>query len=119
MDGRDSATLRGLEESLWRPQTRFDREYLEQILAPDFVEHGRSGRRYARQDVVDTMPVEFAARLPLPDFEVREIADDVALVTYRSEVRYGENLETANRCSIWRRSSGGWVLEFHQGTPVG
>jgi hypothetical protein len=41
---------RQLEESLWRPQTRFDREYTDNILAPDFFEFGRSGRVYRVRD---------------------------------------------------------------------
>jgi hypothetical protein len=38
--------LRPLEESLWRAQTRFNREYMDNIFSPDFFEFGRSGRVY-------------------------------------------------------------------------
>ena len=43
--------LRGLEESLWRAETRFDRKYMDAVLAPDFAEFGRSGRRYDRDAI--------------------------------------------------------------------
>ncbi len=46
------------------------------------------------------------------------VADDVALVTYRSEVRDGDEVVRANRSSVWRRGETGWLLEFHQGTPT-
>jgi len=114
----DEAELRRLEESLWRPESRLDREYVDSILAQDCVEFGRSGRCYTREDMLDISTDEFSAELPLPGFAVRLPTQDVALVTYRSEVRFGEDLMAANRCSVWRRGPDGWLLEFHQGTPV-
>jgi hypothetical protein len=110
--------LRTLEESLWHPLTRFDSAYMESVLAEDFVEFGRSGRVYSREDVIRIPVGEFVARLPLPEFEVRMVTDDVALVTYRTEVRYASETRTSNRMSVWRRDPVlGWQLEFHQGTP--
>ena len=34
----DYERLRLLEDSLWRAETRFDRDYMERILDPDFSE---------------------------------------------------------------------------------
>ena len=110
--------LRQLEESLWRAQTRFDREYMDKILAPDFFEFGRSGRVYGREGTLDVPAQEIAAVLPLPKFEVRLIDTNVALVTYISEVCYGSIKELANRSSLWSRYSTGWRIRFHQGTAV-
>jgi hypothetical protein len=110
--------LRQLEESLWRAQTRFDREYMEKILGPDFFEFGRSGRIYNREETLGVPAQEIAAVLPLPKFEVRLIDTNVALVTYISEVCYGKIKELANRSSLWSRYSTGWRIRFHQGTAV-
>ena len=111
--------LRQLEESLWRAQTRFDRGYMDKILAPDFFEFGRSGRVYLREDILAVPVQEIAAvLLPLPKFEVRLIDTNVALVTYVSEVCYGNIKELANRSSLWTRYSTGWRIRFHQGTAV-
>jgi hypothetical protein len=118
MEERDVEDLRELEESLWRPETRFDRRHLEATLAPGFREHGRSGHTYLREGVLRSAPRPLEARLPLPAFEARMIGPDVALVTYRSEVATPEGTEAANRCSIWRRDGDRWLLEFHQGTPT-
>ena len=64
-------------------------------------------------------PLEpFRATLPLPDYTVRFITNDVALATYRSEVHAEDGIVSANRSSLWRRTADGWQLEFHQGTPV-
>src|SRR5690606_28971555 len=78
--------LQHLEESLYVPQTRFDSEYMEGLLSPDFVEFGSSGRVWSRSQIIRTDPVDIQARLPLPEFEVRMLGSDVALVTYRTEM---------------------------------
>ena len=48
--------LRCLEESLWRAETRFDRDHMNEVLAPDFFELGRSGRVYGREDTSTLRP---------------------------------------------------------------
>jgi hypothetical protein len=113
----DELELRHLEESLWRHETRFDREHLERVLAPGFVEFGRSGRIWSRDEVLDGPPRPLRVRLPLPGFTVAFPAPDVALVTYRSEMLEPEVLWSI-RSSLWRREQAGWRIVFHQGTPV-
>jgi hypothetical protein len=114
----DEDQLRALEESLWRPKTRFDRAHMESVLAERFIEFGRSGRIYDRDTILAGDMYEFEAALPLPRFAIRWLADDIALVTYRSETRTGGATAHANRVSVWKHGSLGWRLEFHQGTPV-
>jgi len=110
--------LRELEESLWRPETRFDREAMSRVFSPDFVEFGRSGRVYRFEDVLSDRPQEIPATLPLPDLEIRLVHPDVALVTYDSDVAYPTGRQRARRSSLWVRSNAGWRLRFHQGTPI-
>ncbi len=108
--------LSALEHSLWRAGTRFDRARMENSFAPDFFEFGRSGRRYTRDemffDPADTEQIDAT----LHDIRITALSTDLALVTYVSQVRHDE-VEWANRSSIWDRSSGRWQLRFHQGTP--
>lgn len=117
MTADDLDLLRRLEESLWRPETRWDREHMERVLAPEFVEFGRSGRIWSRDQILAAAPIPLEVRLPLPAFHVTFPSEDVALVTYRSDVVQPEPSQ-ANRSSLWRRESGTWRLVFHQGTPV-
>ncbi len=113
----DLDNLRGLEESLWLTEKRFNRDYMEKVLAPDFFEFGRSGRIYSREDTLNAPLQEINARLPLKNFNAHLITENVVLVTYLSEV--GEKETTiANRSSIWVRTSKGWKLRFHQGTRI-
>jgi len=113
----EHAELRALEESLWRAETRFDRDLVERVIAPDFLEFGRSGRVYRLADALALPPQPIPARIPLPDLEIRLLQPGVALVTYDSDVDYASGREHARRSSLWTRSDGHWQLRFHQGTP--
>ena len=113
----DISTLEGLEESLWKTETRFDLNHQESVFAPDFFEFGRSGRIYSRSDAIRTDGRDIKARLPLKALRIHALDDRNVLVTYVSEVQY-EVLEKANRSSLWSRTDTGWHLRFHQATPV-
>ena len=116
-DPDDEARLRRLEEALWRPETRFDRTWMERTIAGDCFEFGRSGRIYSRDEILAAGPERFEVRLPLPNFGVRWLASDVAQVTYDSIVRYAGPWLHSRRSSIWSRAGGDWSLRFHPGTP--
>ena len=107
-----------LEESLWRPETRFDRHYYGSILHPDFFEFGHSGRVWTREQSITAQPGPIPIELPLPDLWVHEVTDAVVLITYVSVVRYGDATRISNRSSLWQRVGDRWLLRFHQGTPT-
>jgi hypothetical protein len=109
--------LRDLEESLWRDETRFDRNHMERILALEFFEFGCSGRAYTRDEVISVQRHAISAKLPLDDFRVHPVTDRVVQVTYTSEEGVGE-ARTCRRSSIWVATAQGWRLRFHQGTLV-
>jgi hypothetical protein len=113
----DRAALERLEESLWREETRFDYKSMDEVIAPDFFEFGRSGRIYQRADTLsaDRQPID--AVLPLPNLKIRLLNEDTAQVTYDSAVRHSGVVEYGRRSSIWSKTERGWVLRFHQGTP--
>jgi hypothetical protein len=111
------AELTAREESLWRPGTRYDDDYMTSLLHPDFVEFGRSGRRYGYGDVLVGAGADFSIDLPLPRLTVQELVPGTALVTYLS-VAVFESVEYANRTSVWLRTTDGWRLRFHQGTAT-
>ncbi|MHB1677610.1 MAG: nuclear transport factor 2 family protein [Sulfuriferula sp.] len=116
---QDFGKLRRLEENLWREETRFDIPYLQRILAADFFEFGRSGRVYTREECLAAVRQPIEALLPLPDFAVRLLAVAVAQVTYTSVVTFDGAVFRAHRSSIWSHNPEiGWVLRFHQGTPL-
>ena len=116
----DLEELRSLEESLWIAETRYDHALMEQRLAPDFLEFGRSGKTYSRAELLSApeTQIEILATIPLPGFRARHLSPDIVQITYMSEVKQGDALERANRSSIWSRFPDGWKLRFHQGTAL-
>jgi hypothetical protein len=109
--------FRKLEESLWQSATRFDLHYQEKIFAKDFFEFGRSGRTYTRQQMIRSTHEPIHAKLPLQNFNVQKVDTNTVLITYISEVQY-EELEKANRSSLWTKTENSWQLRFHQGTAI-
>ena len=112
----DRQRLASLEEGLWHAETRFDRAWMEGILAPGFFEFGRSGRVYSREDTLGMAARPIDARLE--DVSVRSLSADIAQVTYTSVETYKGEEQAANRSSVWLRTEDGWRLLFHQATPV-
>jgi hypothetical protein len=113
--------LRTLETELHKHETRRNRKRMETLLHTDFVEFGRSGRRYTRADVLE----EFGAGSVLPAIHSRHfalvvLAEGVALLTYLSahmDARGNPHRHTL-RSSIWVRTAVGWQIRFHQGTAT-
>jgi hypothetical protein len=113
----DQAELHRLEESMWQQSHRFDLAFQEARFASDFFEFGRSGRVYDRAQAIRTDSQPIAARLPLANLRFRVLDAQTVLLTYDSAAEYDGVMEYARRSSIWYRSSSGWVMRFHQGTP--
>lgn len=119
LTSEDRDALITLEETLWRTETRFDPVLMDQTFSLDFVEFGRSGRRYERTEMIfqADQKTEINAVLPLPDYSVQLVAVGVALANYTSKVWYADKIEAGRRSSLWVKESGRWKLRFHQGTP--
>jgi uncharacterized protein (DUF952 family) len=112
-----SPYLAHLEEGLWR-ETRSDPEWMDRMLHPEFAEVGRSGRTYTRQESIDATVYPYAIELPLQDFGIELIDEDVALVRYVSNEAIDGRPSPAHRTSLWINTNEGWRLRFHQGTPL-
>ena len=88
---------------------------MDEVLAPDFLEFGRSGRCYDKAATLAMAGELIDARLTR--LTVTSLAPDVALVTYVSEVVY-DQVQRSNRSSLWVRHGSAWRLRFHQGTAT-
>lgn len=107
-----------LEELLLQPQVRASRARLDALLCEDFQEIGASGRMFGKDDVLGRLPSEEGVVFEAGDFALREIAPDVALLTYRATRRADGRDAHSLRSSLWRREAGRWRMAFHQGTPL-
>ena len=118
--GRDPLALylRDLEGALLNPEVRRHPPQVAALLAEDMVEFGASGRQWTRAELLHALATEAIPAMRMEDFECHELADGVALVTYRlvgSDAGTGAQSDSL-RSSVWTRISGVWRLRFHQGT---
>jgi hypothetical protein len=118
------AVLRGLEERLLSAEGRASRATIESLLADEFLEFGSSGSAFGKQEAIDGLAEESADghryEWVTRDWMVRDLADGVALVTYRvirRDLTQGSSAASL-RSSIWKRFAGEWRLVFHQGTRI-
>lgn len=112
---KDRETLQRLEQELW--DSDIDKERLQELLADDFFEFGRSGRVWYREDTLATTRQKKDTLSPLPELHIRLLDENIAQVTYDSAFSYDGVIEHTHRSSIWSRTTNGWELRFHQGTP--
>ena len=107
-------TLKALEERLLDPATRARPEEVGALLDDDFEEIGRSGALVRRAEVLEALRAApgFDGPRTIRDFAARALSDDLVLV------RYDVPESATRRSSIWRRTTDGWRMAFHQGTPI-
>jgi hypothetical protein len=108
------------------PEFGTTRQDFENMTDATFWEVGASGRRYSREYVLEEVvkryenPQYRGMKSPpegtweTKDFHCLEIADDNYLLTYT--LLQGERV--TRRATIWRRSSLGWKIVYHQETVV-
>lgn len=102
---------------MWTEATRFDESFMQHALASDFFEFGRSGRMHTRDAVLNAERQVIGVMLPLRELAVRLLDENTAQITYISETESENDRVFARRSSIWSKTSKGWQLRFHQGTP--
>ncbi|AHF76921.1 hypothetical protein Sant_1869 [Sodalis praecaptivus] len=97
---------------------RRDRDWLEQILHPDFCEITRSGTLVDRAETIAALVREKGAPAILSaDFTLLKTGENSAILRYRTVCPDGSR--AALRASYWLRGEDErWHLVFHQGTPT-
>ena len=112
------AVVEALERRLLNPRVRSSRTDLDELIADDFIEFGRSGHVWTKNTILESL-----SKAPLVDIEIdsvqcRQISENAILITYRSrQVGEDQPAETL-RSSIWQRQGDGWQVIFHQGTQA-
>ncbi|WP_338845395.1 DUF4440 domain-containing protein [Massilia sp. W12] len=114
-----------LERELHNPSTHHKRARLAELLHPDFLEFGRSGRSYTFAEIVEHLSAAAPEQpwlngLKAQNFKLRLLQDGLALLTYQSVNldAQGQPGLHALRSSIWQQNASGWQMIFHQGTPT-
>jgi hypothetical protein len=113
------AELSAREPIFHCPEFGTSRADFERMTAQDFWETGASGRRYAREFVLDELEQRFATPhddvWETRDFYCRKLGEDTYLLTY-TLLQGGKRL--TRRATIWQRAVDGWKIVYHQGTVV-
>ncbi|WP_327677544.1 nuclear transport factor 2 family protein [Streptomyces sp. NBC_00467] len=106
------------ELRLMDPTVRSARDLARQLLDPDFVEIGASGRRWSCEDMLAALPemdgaAEDGARYEPEDLRGVVLAPGLVHLTYETTI----NGERARRSSLWRTGhDGAWRMYYHQAT---
>jgi hypothetical protein len=113
------AALIAREPIFHRSEFGSSRADFDDMMADDFWETGASGRRYAREFVLDELMRSSEAphkdAWQTSDFYCRRLAPDIYLLTY-TLLQNGQRL--TRRATIWQNTPEGWKIVYHQGTVV-
>ena len=104
------------ERSLHDPAVRSDRNRLEDLLHPDYVEFSSTGRLWSRAAVIDALtnrPGSVAA-VSVLDMGAHQVTPDTVIVT--SVTQHG--LRRSVRNTVWILQSGEWRMRLHQATGI-
>lgn len=94
--------------------TRTSQDYLNHIIADNFIEFGSSGHVWTKDDVLKDLPSENPHLFKISNFQTMKLAEDLALLTY--SLNY--NNRNTLRSSVWKNYEGTWKILFHQGTKI-
>ena len=107
-----SKTIEQLELSLLEQVARQSSGHLDAIIHDDFIEFGKSGRIFNKQEIIDYLSSEEIKKFTVSDFQIKLLSKDVVLATYKT----AEEGMTVLRSSVWKYKNDNWRMVFHQGT---
>jgi hypothetical protein len=111
-----------LEDQLIDPATRHSHQALAELLSDDLLEFTASGAVYEKGPIIAALAAEGGgawAEMTNYGYELRPLAEDVVLLTFRHAGKRDGGAEARSlRSSIWKLTGGRWRLVFHQGTPT-
>jgi ribonuclease HI len=114
-------TLLALELALARRDEAAIPGGYEAVLDKDFAEIGASGRRWAREEILELLASEpFTDAVAIEAFGTYELGPGVVLAVYETvgiDQSDGQKVRR-RRSSIWIRDGDRFRIRFHQGTPV-
>ena len=115
--------IRTLEVSLHQRNVRSDRDSLELLLHPAFIEVGYSGTTYDFKCILESLLAEGAEKstpeIWSQEFEFIDLSASIVQVLYLSaHEKNGVLSRHAKRTSIWVKDLPSWKMQYHQATPT-
>jgi hypothetical protein len=110
--------LVNLENELQKFEVRSTASKISKLLGPNYYEFVASGKILAREDALNRLPHEDdKVKIESSNFKMTELSSDAILLTYVSKkINPDKSSLQYLRSSLWKKNSGSWQLEFHQGT---
>ncbi|KKR32472.1 MAG: hypothetical protein UT64_C0033G0006 [Candidatus Falkowbacteria bacterium GW2011_GWF2_39_8] len=112
--------IKKLEHELLDPEVRKSGKRIGELLADDFFEFAKDGKKYNKKEIIDILPSCPEEIFATSNFDVLEISSNTVLVTYiadRKVIKTEEKSKTL--CSsIWQERNGKWQMIFFQGTTA-
>ncbi|MFI9562919.1 nuclear transport factor 2 family protein [Streptomyces rishiriensis] len=109
------------ELRLMDPSVRRSRSLALQLLDPDFIEVGASGRRWTYDEMLAALPEMDGAAESGPRYEASKFTG-VLLAPGLVHLTYETTLDgsRARRSSLWRKQGANatWQMYYHQATPL-
>lgn len=103
------------ERELLDTSIRRDSQRVRELLHPEFVEVGRSGRRWTRDEIVVSLSAETDRLTPdVDEWSFNYVAPTLILATYRITTTSGRS----RHASLWDVGGAAPLLRYHQGTEV-
>jgi hypothetical protein len=111
--------INALELSFFDFGVRHSIDKLNELIADNFVEYGRSGKVLNKKDIISLLLNTEPPAAKLENFKIKNLSDDFLLVNYISIINKKDKLaEKTLRTSIWKLYGEKWKVIFHQGTPT-
>jgi len=115
--------LKKREPIFHRPEFGVSRKDFENMTVDDYWEIGASGKRYNREECIETMVTRYQDPSYIQndiwetkEFECRVLSADTYLLTYI--LIQGKEKRITKRSTIWKNNHGQWIILYHQGTIV-
>lgn len=100
-----------LEKSLFKYEYMSDITYLDEIIDDNFIEVGKSGKKYNKEDVINDLSiVKKDRRITIYNFTCEKLSEDIYLAHYITKSDEGNIYRT----SIWRKEYHRVKIVFHQ-----
>ncbi|GEB96186.1 nuclear transport factor 2 family protein [Microbacterium lacticum] len=107
--------VKAAELALLDSEVRRDPDRVRELLHPEFVEIGRSGRRWTRSATIAALESEHERVAPETDeWSFNEVSLSLVLVTYRITGGAG----SSRHASLWDVSGAVPMIRYHQGTLI-
>lgn len=113
--------IKSLELELLKPEVRGNAKRLDELLDDKFIEIGRAGKKYNKQDIIDLLTgsakkASIGRVWKVTEFELVPLTSVLVMAMYRYDESHGRYKTRTLRSSIWKKEKGKWKMFFHQGT---